>query len=139
MAIIDIDNAFLHTENNEKILMLVRVRLAEIMVQVNPATYPKYVTYSPNEQAMLYIRLHKALYGMLRAALVFYKRLRNGTEGMGFEVNPYYTCVMNKTRNGHQLIVYCYVNNRKVPHKENDVVMALTVKLAKLYGRQKTI
>ena len=53
VAIIDISNAFLHTENNDKILMLVRVRLAEIMVQVDPAIYPKYVIHSPNGQAML--------------------------------------------------------------------------------------
>ena len=44
--------------------------------------YRKYVTYSPKGQAMLYVRLSKALYGMLRAALLFYKRLRSDLEGM---------------------------------------------------------
>ena len=73
IAILDITNAFLHVENDEKILMLLHGRLAKMMVQVDPAMYRKYVTYSPNGQAMMYVRLSKALYGMLRAALLFYK------------------------------------------------------------------
>ena len=67
ITILDIANTFLHTENDEKFLIILRGRLAEIMVQVDPAMYRKYVTYSPNGQAMLYVRLSKALYGMLRA------------------------------------------------------------------------
>ena len=35
IAILDIDNAFLHTENDEKIRMLLRGNLAEMMVQVD--------------------------------------------------------------------------------------------------------
>ena len=44
--------------------MLLRGRLAEMMVQVDPSMYRKYVTYLSNGQAMLYVRLSKALYGM---------------------------------------------------------------------------
>ena len=80
--------------------MLLRGKLAEMMVQVDPAMYRKYVTYSPNGQAMLYVRLSKTLYGMLRAALLFYKKLRSDLENMGFEVNPYDPCVANKMVNG---------------------------------------
>jgi hypothetical protein len=54
---------------------------------------------------MLYVRLSKALYGMLRAALLFYKRLRKDLENMGFEVNPYNPCVVNNIVNGAQCTV----------------------------------
>ena len=101
IAILDIANAFLHAENDEKILMLLRGILAETMVAVDPKMYRKYVTYSPNGQAMLYVRLSEALYGILRAALLFYKRLRSDLENMGFEVNPYDPCIANKMVNGH--------------------------------------
>ena len=73
IAILDITNAFLHADNYEKILMLLRGRLAEMMVQVDPSMYRKYVTYSSNGKAMLYVRLRKDHYGTLRAALLFYK------------------------------------------------------------------
>ena len=82
IAILDIANVFLHAENDKKILMLLCGRLAKMMLQVNPAMYRKYVTYSPNGQAMLYVRLSKALCGMLRAALLFYKCLRIDLENM---------------------------------------------------------
>ena len=111
IAILDIANAFLHAENDEKIPMLLRGRLAEMMVQVDPSMYRKYVTYSPNGQAMLYVRLSKALYGMLRAALLFYKRLRSDLENMGFEVNPYDPCVANKMVNGHQMTMCWHVDD----------------------------
>ena len=59
--ILDVANAFLHAENDDNIIMLMRGRLAEMMVQVDPSMYRKYVTYSPNGQAMLYVRLIKSL------------------------------------------------------------------------------
>ena len=139
IAVLDIANAFLHAENDEKILMLLRGRLAEMMVQVDPAMYRKYVTYSPNGQAMLYVRLSKALYGMLRAALLFYKRLRSDLENMGFEVNPYNPCVANKMVNGHQMTVCWHVDDLKVSHKDENAVTALTTDLEELYGPKTTI
>ena len=44
IAILDNANAFLHVENDKKIIMLLRGRLAEMMVQVDPSMYRKYVT-----------------------------------------------------------------------------------------------
>ena len=76
VAILDIANAFLHAENDERILMLLRGKLAEMMVKIDPSLYRKYVTFSQKGVPMLYVRLSKALYGMLRAALLFYKQLR---------------------------------------------------------------
>ena len=105
IAILDIANAFLHVENDGKILMLLRGKLAEIMVQVDPTMYRKYVPYSPNGQVMLYVILIKAIYGMLRAAILFYKRLRSDLENMGFKINPYDPCVANKMVNGHQMTI----------------------------------
>ena len=88
-----------------------------MMVQVDPIMYRKYVTYPSNGQAMLYVRLIKALYGMLRAALIFYKRLRSDLENMGFEINPYDPCVANKMVNGNQMTICWHVENLKVSHK----------------------
>ena len=43
-AVIDIANAFLHADNDEWVLMLLRGRLAEVMVRIDPSLYRKYVT-----------------------------------------------------------------------------------------------
>ena len=83
---------------------------------------------------MLYVRLSKALYGMLRAALLFYKRLRSNLEGMGFEVNPYDPYVVNKMVNGKQITICWHVDKLKVSHVEKSAVAALSLKLTKVYG-----
>ena len=75
VAVLDIANAFLQADNDETVNMLLRGKLAEMMVRIDPALYWEYVTYSTNGVPMLYVRLSKALYGMLRAALLFYKRI----------------------------------------------------------------
>ena len=75
MSTIDVGNAFLQAENNKKMLMLLCDKVAELMVRVNPTLYRSYIIYSKKGVPMLYVRLSKALYGILRAALLFYKRL----------------------------------------------------------------
>ena len=83
LAVLDFANAFLHAHNNDRVLMLLIGKLAEMMVRIDPSIYREYVTYSKNGVPMLYIRLSKALYGTLRAALLLYKRLRSDLEDMG--------------------------------------------------------
>ena len=65
----------------------------------------KYVTYSNNGVPMLYVRLSKAIYGMLRAALLLYKRLRSDLDDRGFVFNPYVPCPVNKMAYGAQMTV----------------------------------
>ena len=75
VAVLDTANAFSQADNDKTINMLLRGKLAEMMVRIDPALYREYVTYSANGVPMLYVRLSKALYMMLRVALLFYKRL----------------------------------------------------------------
>ena len=46
---------------------------------------------------ILYVRLKKTLYGLLRSSLLFYRKLRGELEAYGFRINPYDPCVGNKT------------------------------------------
>ena len=70
----------------------------------------------------MYVRLLKALYGLLRSALLFYNKLRGDLEDMGFEVNPYDPCVANKMINGSKMTVTSYVDDLKISHKESTKV-----------------
>ncbi len=75
VATIDIPGVFLNTYNDKETFMLLKGRLAELMVQVNPNLYLKYFIYDKNNQALLYVKLSKAIYGLLKSALLFYKKL----------------------------------------------------------------
>ena len=67
---------------------------------------------------MLYAQIEKAVHGMLREALLFYRKLRADLEDMGFEINPYDPCVANKIVNGSQCTGVWHVDNLKVSHKD---------------------
>ena len=68
--------------------MLLKGKLAEFMVQIDPQMYQKYITTSSKGDPMLYVRLSKALYGLLQSALLFYRKLCTEFEDFVFEVNP---------------------------------------------------
>ena len=55
-------------------------------VRIDLALYREYVTYSVNGVPMLYARLYKALYGMLRAVLLFYRRLQSTLKIWGLKL-----------------------------------------------------
>ncbi len=56
------------------------------------------ITNSKGEP-MLYVKLDKALYGLLKSALLFYKKLVTELESLGFKLNPYDPCVANHVIN----------------------------------------
>ena len=88
---------------------------------------------------MLYVRLSKALYGMLRADLLFYNRLRSDLENMGIKINPYDPCVANNMVNGHHMTICWHVDDLKVSHKDENAVTVLAEKLAEIYGPKTTV
>jgi hypothetical protein len=99
---IDIPGAFLHANNEDYAIMKMVSTLAELMVKTNPKLYRQYVILEKGK-SVLYLRLQKALYGMMKSALLFYRKLVSELREMGFEINPYDPCVANKTINGTQM------------------------------------
>ena len=138
-AIVDVGHAFLHADNDENILMKLRGKIVELLVQLEPTMYRKYVTTGPNGEPILCVRLLKALYCLLRLALLFYKKLRADLENVGFEVNPYDPCVANKMINGSQMTVTWHVDDFKISHKESDEVTKFITELGKLYDNDLTV
>ena len=70
------------------------------MVKVDPSFYHKYVTVNSKGNSLIYVKIHKALYRILRSALLFYQKLVRDLEVFGFKINPYDPCVANKIVNG---------------------------------------
>ncbi len=80
--------------------------LAELMAMIDPKLYQKYLTDEKGKK-VLYLRIQKAfyLYGMMKSALLFYRKLISELKEMGFEVNPYNPCIVNKIVNGSQMTI----------------------------------
>ncbi len=128
VATIDIPGAFLHANNEDYVIIKMVGTLAELMVKTNPKLYRKYVV---NEKgcSVLYLRLQKALYGMMKSTLLFYRKLVAELRNMGFEINPYDPCVANKTVNGTQMTVRWHVDDLMISHTSQDNIMASVKKI----------
>ena len=69
------------------------------------------------------MELLKALYGAMRAALLFWKKLSSQLVAWGFEINPYDWCVANKMLvNGKQ----CTIDDLKISHVDAAVNTEVT-------------
>ena len=81
------------------------------------------------------MKLQKTLYGLMRASLLFYRKLRKELEGYGLVVNPYDPCVANMMmKGGKQLMVAWHVDDFMVSCKDNFELTKFSCYLANIYG-----
>ena len=139
VAIIDIPGEFLHALTDEDIYMLLPSTLAELTVMVDPSLYHQYITYNSKGQALLYVKMNKALYGRLKSALQFYKKFCSDVEDHGFKVNPYNPCAVNADLNGHQMYVTWHVYDLKVSHKDPFEITLFAQYLSTKYSEHLTV
>lgn len=130
----DIPGAFLHADQDEEVIMLLRGQLAELMVKIDPGLHGPYLTKTKKGKSILYVKMLKAMYGLLRSALLFYLKLVKDLMDFNFTMNPYDPCVANKMVNGKQLTVAWHVHDLKVPHVKMEVIDELVMYLADKYG-----
>ncbi len=114
--------------------MILKGQRAKLMVQVAPNLYRKYISVDRTGKAILYVKMQNAIYGLLRSALLFYRKLVSNLESSGFVINPYDPCVANKVINGKQMTVCWHVDDLKVSHMEPEEVMKFGNWLSKTYG-----
>ena len=101
---INIPGAFLHADNKDYVIMKMNGSLAELMVKTDPKINRKYTSAK------------KALYSMMKSALLFYRKLIKELKEMGFEINPYDPCVANKIVDEMQMTVRWHVDDLMISH-----------------------
>ena len=77
----------------------------------------------------------RALYGMLQASLLWYKKFRKDLEGIGFVFNSYDPCVANKTIDGHQHTIRFHVDDLMASHIDKAVNDKFEKWLEEKYGK----
>jgi hypothetical protein len=120
--------------------MLLKGRLAELMAIVEPKLYHKHVSYNNFKgKAMLYIKITKALYNILKSTLWFYQKLKADPQKYGFIVNPYNPCVANAIINEKQMAMTWHVDDLKVSHRDPVEITKFANYLAVMYGDALTV
>ncbi len=75
--------------------------------------YHKHVTNSAKGKPVIYVQLEKAVYGMIKSALLFYQKLIADLQSISFEINPYDPCIANEI-----------IANEIINGKTNDNLLA---------------
>jgi hypothetical protein len=131
----NVPSAFVNTNVDNDVLMVLKGELAEVMIQIAPQGYRKYVTVDKKGVKLLYLKLQKALYGLMRASLLFYRKLQKEFDAYGLKVNPYNPCVANmETKSGKQLTVIWHVDNLMALCKDDFELTKFLCYLGKIYG-----
>ncbi len=122
----DIPNAFIQAlmpevkTGDDRVIMKITGVLVDMLVELNPTLYGPYVVYEKRGK-VLYVRVLRAIYGMLEAALLWYTKFRRELEEEGFKFNPYDPCVANREKNGAQHTLLFHVDDLKSSHKDPKV------------------
>jgi hypothetical protein len=74
VATLDIPGAFMQSEMEGLVIMKLERVMAEIILKIDPGKYKKFTVHE-RRKAVVYVKLTKALYGTLQAALLFWQNL----------------------------------------------------------------
>jgi hypothetical protein len=136
VATADIPGAFMQADIDEVVHVRLEGPLAKLLVKVNEDLYSKYVVMERGKP-VIYVKLLKALYRTLQAALLFWRDLSEFlVVSQGYELNPYDSCVANKTVNGKQCTILWHVDDLKISHVDSEVVDAILEQLNTKYGKE---
>ena len=106
----------------QKIVMKIRGAFVDIHLNICPILYNNYVqTKGKDIQKVYYVSMIMALYGMLTALILYYKKFVIDNRTNRFEVNLYYSCVANRMVNGKQYTVTWHVDNIRSSHTDPKV------------------
>jgi hypothetical protein len=135
----NIPNAFIQAyltkkePGEDRVVMKITGALVGMLVDINPESYGPAIVFE-NRKKVLYLEVLKAIYGMLEAALLWYKTFRKDLEDNGFLFNPYNPWVANKKVQGLQQTIVFHVDNLKSSHKSKSVNDKFEKWLNSMYG-----
>lgn len=140
----DVPNAFIQAkmpevkDGEERVIMKITGVLVDMLVQLDPTLYKAHVVLEKNRK-VVYVQVLRAIYGMLQASLLWYKKFRADLEGIGFIFNAYDPCVANRTKNGAQHTVRFHVDDLMSSHERAEVNTKFGEWLEAMYGEYKAV
>ena len=105
----------------------------DLIVEMAPEVYKPFVIKEKGKK-VIYVQVLRALYGMLIAALLWYKKFRCDLEQEGFVFNAYDPCVANKMVKSKQHTVRFHVDDLMSSHIDTKVNDKFEEWLNKMYG-----
>jgi hypothetical protein len=102
----DIGQAYLNAEIvDETIIMNIDHEVLQLLNIVDPdRDYSKFIEIDKKGNEKGYVRLNKALYGLIQSARIWYNHLRNVMLKYGYIANEYDPCIFNKVNIDRKIV-----------------------------------
>ena len=121
--IVNIPGAFLQTTASENTIIKLQGAIVKIMLNINPSWEEFVVLEGKKQVPTIYSEAIKALYGTVDAAKLFYDNLCHVLiNELGFTMNSYDGCVVNKIIDDKQCTKSFHVDDLKISHDDKKVV-----------------
>ena len=131
VASLDIGGAYLNAvmpEDYPTIIMRVDKRIADLMNKI----HPEYGA-DRGKKGEAYVKIKRALYGLIESAKLWQGHLTNTLSTMGFVMNPYDPCVFNKGEGNNQCTVVFHVDDLMITCKDLSILNETINQLDKIY------
>ena len=139
---VDIPGLYLQSKlhDDEQVFIDLRGKMAELLCQTDPKKYRPHMKFCKSrKEYYIYGQLNRALYGTLQGSLRFWEDLSSYLTSLGFKRNPYDWCVMNGVIEGTQETVLFYVDDIKLSHVNEEVLLKTVKDLIARYGKVKDL
>ena len=105
---IDITGAYLECDMTDQVEVIMKLDplLTKILQQVDST-----LAGTEDSRGVTYVKLNKALYGTVQAAILWYNKLKSVLVADGYTANPYDACLFNKTVDEKQITVAFHVDD----------------------------
>ena len=135
VAVVDIPGAFLQTQASGGTIIKLQGAMVEALLRIN-AIWKQLVVYQDSKKVPTICRdFIQALYGILDASKLFFDDLTLFlVKDLGYIINPYDACVINKVINGKQCTISWHLDDFKLSHKDFKVVTSIIESISKKYG-----
>ena len=120
IATADIGEAFLLADIDNFVVIKVEGEVVDVLCKINPQ-YSQYVVMQYGTK-VLYMQLKKALYGIMKAAVLWYETFCECLKENDFKLNPYDPCIANADIDESQCTICWHVDDCKISHRDPKVV-----------------
>jgi hypothetical protein len=106
----------------DRVIIWITGVIVDWLVKVAPKDYALYVATNSKGINSLLVECYNAIYGIMVAGLLYYRKFSSSLKNRGFTVNPYDPCVWNRVIAGKQMTICFHVNHCKFSHLNPKVV-----------------
>lgn len=125
---LDITGAYLNAELHEEVYMKLDPFLGDILCEISPG----FNVYS-NADGTIYVRLKRALYGLIQSSRLWYLKLKNSLLEFGFNVNMNDQCVFQYKDEVNEMLICVYVDDILVTSNNQETIQKLDLFLQKKF------